>query len=60
MRDPPVTLGHEVPGEIVGMGKGVRGWKIGQRVTSETYFYTCGGVFTVGAGVEISASNGVL
>ena len=43
--NPPVTLGHEVAGEIVGMGKGVRGWKIGQRVTSETYFYTCGECF---------------
>jgi L-iditol 2-dehydrogenase len=43
--NPPVTLGHEVAGEIVGMGKGVSGWKIGQRVTSETYFYTCGECF---------------
>ncbi len=39
---PPVTLGHEVAGTIAELGDGVRGWEIGQRVVSETYFSVCG------------------
>lgn len=39
---PPVVLGHEVAGEIVALGEGVEGLAVGQRVTTETYFYTCG------------------
>jgi len=39
---PPVVLGHEVAGEIVGLGVGVTGVKVGARVTTETYFSTCG------------------
>jgi L-iditol 2-dehydrogenase len=39
---PPVTLGHEVAGTIVEIGDGVSGWSIGDRVTTETYFHTCG------------------
>ena len=39
---PPVVLGHEVAGEIVALGAGVDGVKIGERVTTETYFSTCG------------------
>lgn len=39
---PPVVLGHEVAGEIVAIGDGVEGLATGQRVTTETYFYTCG------------------
>lgn len=39
---PPVVLGHEVAGEIVELGEGVTGIETGTRVTTETYFYTCG------------------
>ncbi len=39
---PPVVLGHEVAGEIVAVGPGAEGVPIGQRVTTETYFSTCG------------------
>lgn len=39
---PPVVLGHEVAGEIVELGSGVTDLAAGQRVTTETYFETCG------------------
>jgi L-iditol 2-dehydrogenase len=42
---PPVTIGHEVAGRIVEIGTDVTGWKEGDRVTTETYFYTCGRCF---------------
>jgi L-iditol 2-dehydrogenase len=40
--DPPVTLGHEVAGTIRALGEGVTGWRVGQRVVTETYFSVCG------------------
>ena len=39
---PPVVLGHEVAGEIAEVGDGVAGLMPGLRVTTETYFSTCG------------------
>ncbi len=39
---PPVVLGHEVAGEIVALGEGVESIAPGTRVTTETYFSTCG------------------
>lgn len=39
---PPVVLGHEVAGEVVALGEGVEGVAPGSRVTTETYFSTCG------------------
>ncbi|MEQ8672732.1 MAG: zinc-binding dehydrogenase [Aggregatilineales bacterium] len=39
---PPVVLGHEIAGEIVDVGAGVEQALLGKRVTSETYFSTCG------------------
>lgn len=40
---PPVVLGHEVAGEIVEIGADVsEPVSIGDRVTTETYFSTCG------------------
>jgi L-iditol 2-dehydrogenase len=39
---PPVTIGHELAGVIVELGKDVEAWKVGDRVTTETYFSTCG------------------
>lgn len=39
---PPVTLGHEFSGVVVEVGPDVRHVKVGDRVTSETTFATCG------------------
>jgi L-iditol 2-dehydrogenase len=39
---PPVVLGHEVSGTIVEVGEGVTSVPVGARVTTETYFSTCG------------------
>lgn len=39
---PPVVLGHEVSGEIVALGERVAHLSVGARVTTETYFSTCG------------------
>jgi L-iditol 2-dehydrogenase len=38
----PVTVGHEVAGEVVEAGDGVDGAWLGTRVVSETYYSTCG------------------
>jgi len=39
---PPVVTGHEFAGTICGIGEGVSGWSIGDRVVSETAFSFCG------------------
>jgi L-iditol 2-dehydrogenase len=39
---PPVVLGHEVAGRVAEVGEGVEGVRLGERVTTETYFSTCG------------------
>lgn len=39
---PPVVIGHEFAGEIVEVGAGVSGWKVGDRVVSEQHFKACG------------------
>jgi L-iditol 2-dehydrogenase len=39
---PPVVLGHEVAGCVAEVGSGVERVRPGDRVTTETYFYTCG------------------
>lgn len=39
----PVVLGHEFSGDVVEIGSGVKGWKIGERVVSETHAYACYG-----------------
>ncbi|MFH0963568.1 MAG: zinc-binding dehydrogenase, partial [Planctomycetota bacterium] len=38
----PVIQGHEFSGTIREVGKKVKGWKLGDRVTSETHAYVCG------------------
>lgn len=38
----PVTLGHEFSGVVVAIGPDVTNLKVGDRVTSETTFETCG------------------
>jgi len=39
---PPVVLGHETAGVIIGLGKGVKDINLGDRVTTETTAYVCG------------------
>ena len=39
---PPVTLGHEFSGIVEEVGPDVKELKVGDRVTSETTFKTCG------------------
>ncbi|OPZ62166.1 MAG: D-arabitol-phosphate dehydrogenase [Firmicutes bacterium ADurb.Bin506] len=38
---PPVITGHEFSGTIAELGEGVTGWKVGDRVTSETAVIRC-------------------
>lgn len=38
----PVVTGHEFAGTICGLGDGITGWNIGDRVVSETAFSFCG------------------
>jgi L-iditol 2-dehydrogenase len=40
--NPPVILGHEFSGVIAEIGEGVAGFKVGDRVTSETAGVICG------------------
>ncbi len=40
-RIPPIVMGHEAAGEIAALGKGVTGWKDGDRVIYDATFY-CG------------------
>jgi L-iditol 2-dehydrogenase len=39
---PPVVLGHEVAGKVVEVGANVDSALVDKRVTSETYYQTCG------------------
>jgi L-iditol 2-dehydrogenase len=39
---PPMVLGHEMSGVVVEMGAEVTRFKVGDRVTSETFKHTCG------------------
>lgn len=39
---PPVTLGHELAGEVAAIGEGVTRVTPGDRITTETYFHLCG------------------
>jgi L-iditol 2-dehydrogenase len=40
--EPPVTMGHEVTGEVSAIGDGVDPALVGRRFALETYFSTCG------------------
>lgn len=39
---PPVVLGHEVAGTVAALGPDVTSVAVGERVTTETYYTTCG------------------
>jgi L-iditol 2-dehydrogenase len=38
----PVVLGHETAGTVVELGTGVSRVKVGDQVTAETFYFTCG------------------
>lgn len=40
-RQMPIVMGHEAAGEIIGLGEGVQGWSLGDRVTFDSTEY-CG------------------
>ena len=40
-RQMPIVMGHEAAGEIIALGEGVTGWRIGERVTFDSTEY-CG------------------
>jgi L-iditol 2-dehydrogenase len=39
---PPVVMGHEIAGQVAELGAGVSRVRVGERVTTETFFATCG------------------
>jgi L-iditol 2-dehydrogenase len=47
---PPMILGHEFSGIIADVGKGVIGWKVGDRIVSETRTGSCGICYTCQSG----------
>lgn len=47
---PPVVLGHEFSGVIAEVGKEVKGWKVGDRIVSETRTGSCGICYTCQSG----------
>lgn len=40
--NPPVVLGHETAGTVVEVGEGVGRVRLGDRVTTETFYHVCG------------------
>ncbi len=47
---PPIILGHEFSGVIADAGKEVKGWKVGDRIVSETRTGSCGVCYTCQSG----------
>ncbi len=47
---PPVILGHEFSGVIAEVGKEVKGWKVGDRIVSETRTGSCGACYMCQSG----------
>lgn len=47
---PPVVLGHEFSGVLAQVGAAVQGWKVGDRVVSETRTGACGVCYTCQSG----------
>lgn len=39
---PPMVMGHEFSGEIIELGKDVKGWSVGDRVVAEPHTLACG------------------
>ena len=47
---PPMILGHEFSGVIAEVGKGVKGWMVGDRIVTETRTGSCGTCYTCQSG----------
>lgn len=47
---PPVILGHEFSGVIAEVGQAVKGWKVGDRIVSETRTGSCGTCYVCQSG----------
>jgi L-iditol 2-dehydrogenase len=45
-RIPPIIMGHEASGVIAGIGKDVKGWKTGDRVTFDSTIYRLDDAYT--------------
>lgn len=54
---PPVVLGHEFSGVIADVGKEVKGWKIGDRIVTETRTGSCGVCYTCQSGFPQSCEQ---
>jgi threonine dehydrogenase-like Zn-dependent dehydrogenase len=59
-RIPPIIMGHEASGIIVGTGKEVKGWKTGDRVTFDSTVYPLNDWFTLEGLYNLSDNRQVL
>jgi L-iditol 2-dehydrogenase len=59
-RIPPIIMGHEAAGIITKIGKGVRGWQVGDRVTFDSTIYPIDDWFTMRGMYNLSDNRMVL
>lgn len=59
-RIPPIIMGHEASGVIVGTGKEIAGWKIGDRVTFDSTIYRLDDWYTRSGHYNLSDNRMVL
>ncbi|MDR2472635.1 MAG: galactitol-1-phosphate 5-dehydrogenase [Tannerella sp.] len=59
-RQPPLIMGHEASGEIVGVGQGVTRWKAGDRVTFDSTVYPLDDWFTLHGRYNLSEGREVI
>ncbi|MDR1331399.1 MAG: galactitol-1-phosphate 5-dehydrogenase [Tannerella sp.] len=59
-RQPPVIMGHEASGEIVGVGGGVTRWKAGDRVTFDSTVYPLDDWYTLKGRYNLSEGRQVV
>lgn len=59
-RLPPIVMGHEASGVIVGLGGDVSGWKEGERVTFDSTIYRLDDWYTVKGHYNLSDNRMVL
>ncbi len=59
-RIPPIIMGHEAAGIITKIGKGVRGWQVGDKVTFDSTIYPIDDWFTMRGMYNLSDNRMVL